>query len=135
MWFPTRFRFKRSGIVLSDSSVNKGADQLRGYRKTDHAFLFSAMQIVGFLMRRLISYAKKCPYLIKANHASMNKLHFLTVLLHLRTFFKNFVCAQFSFAHRNVYHLRTFLLLHLRTRLYASSLASCWYFNKSWYDK
>ena len=39
------------------------------------------------------------------------------VLLHLRTFFKNFVCAQFSFAHRNVYHLRTVLVLHLRTFL------------------
>ena len=36
------------------------------------------------------------------------------VLLHLRTFFKKFVCAQFSFARRNVYHLRTVLVLHLR---------------------
>ena len=35
-----------------------------------------------------------------------------SVLLHLRTFFKNFVCAQFSFARRNVYHLRTILMLH-----------------------
>ena len=36
-------------------SENKGADQLRGYREADlRASLFSHMQIVGFLMRRLI---------------------------------------------------------------------------------
>ena len=40
---------------------------------------------------------------------------FLLVLLHLRTFFKYYVCTQFSFARRNVYHLRTDLLLHLRS--------------------
>ena len=52
----------------------------------------------------------------------------LLVLLHLRTFFKNFVCAQFSFARRNVYHLRTVLVLHLRAWFCTSSLASCWHF-------
>ena len=45
---------------------------------------------------------------------------FLLVLLHLRTFFKYFVCTQFSFARRNVYHLRTDLLLHLRSCFFAS---------------
>ena len=35
-------------------SENKGADQLRGYREADLRLLFSHMQIVGFLMRRLI---------------------------------------------------------------------------------
>ena len=43
------------------------------------------------------------------------------VLLHLRTFLKNFVCAQFSFAHINVYHLRTVLVLHLRACFCTSS--------------
>ena len=57
------------------------------------------------------------------------------VLLPLRTFFKNFVCAQFSFALRNVYQLRTVLVLHWRTCFCTSSLASCWYFNISRYDE
>ena len=35
-------------------SENKRADQLRGYREADLRLLFSHMQIVGFLMRRLI---------------------------------------------------------------------------------
>ena len=36
------------------SSENKGADQLRGYRESDLRLWFSHMQIVGFLMTRLI---------------------------------------------------------------------------------
>ena len=41
------------------SSENKGADQLRGnreadYREADLRLCFSPMQIVGFLIRRLI---------------------------------------------------------------------------------
>ena len=36
---------------------------------------------------------------------SLNKE--ITYLLYLCTFFKNFVCSRFSFAHRIVYHLRT----------------------------
>ena len=35
-------------------SENKGADQIRGYCEADPAPLFSPMQIVSFLMRRLL---------------------------------------------------------------------------------
>ena len=37
-------------------SENKGADQLRGYRGAGLRLCFRIMQIVGFLLRRLISY-------------------------------------------------------------------------------
>ena len=73
MWFPNRSdtnrpvqlqKQARSLKLLSyveeelyyQSSENKGADQLRGYREADSAPLFSPMQIVGFPMRRLIYF-------------------------------------------------------------------------------
>ena len=45
----------------------------------------------------------------------LNGLPMVLLYVHLRTFFKSFVCAHVSFAHRNVYHLCTVLVLHLRT--------------------
>ena len=48
-----------------------------------------------------------------AGFIKRTSIHCYTVLLHLQTFFKNFVCAQFSFARRNVYHLRTVLVLRV----------------------
>ena len=49
-----KFRIKVEEEMYYPSSENKGADQLRGYREADLHFLFSPMQIVGFLIRRLI---------------------------------------------------------------------------------
>ena len=52
-------------------SENKGADQLRGYREADLRLCFRIciMQIVGFLIRRLIGLYSSIDYLkyMKAN--------------------------------------------------------------------
>ena len=48
-----------------------------------------------------------------------------TVLLHLRSFFKIFVCAYHILARIKVVHLRSFLVLHLRVYFHRSSLARC----------
>ena len=72
MWFPNRsdtnrsvqsqkrtrslkFRELQEEELYYPSSENNGANQLRSYCEADHASLFSRMQIVGFLMRRLKS--------------------------------------------------------------------------------
>ena len=72
MWFPSRSHTNQAvqsqkqarslklqiygeEEVYYPCSENKGADQLRGYREADLRLLFSHIQIVDFLMRRLIS--------------------------------------------------------------------------------
>ena len=49
----------------------------------------------------------------------------LKVLLHLRSFCKNFVCAYHTLARIKVVHLRSVLVLHLRLYIHRFSLASC----------
>ena len=50
-----KYRIQEEEGLYFPSSENKGADQLRGYREADlRLFVFAGMQIVGFLMRRLI---------------------------------------------------------------------------------
>ena len=49
-----KFRIKKVEGLYYLCSENKGADQLRGYRKSDLRLCFRIMQNVGFLMTRLI---------------------------------------------------------------------------------
>ena len=49
-----KFCIKEVEGLYYPSSENKGADQLRGYREADLRLCFRIMQIVGFLMTRLI---------------------------------------------------------------------------------
>ena len=85
MWFPNRsdtnqavqsqmmardwkFWIQKLKELYYPCSENKGADQLRGYREADSAPLFSHMQIVGFLTRRLILYRRECWSLASFSH-------------------------------------------------------------------
>ena len=59
----------------------------------------------------------------KRNNAQLAML--IRVLLHLRSFCKNFVCAYHTLARIKVVHLRSVLVLHLRLYFHSFSLASC----------
>ena len=47
-----------------------------------------------------------------------------SVLLHLRSFCKKFVCAYHTLARIKVVHLRSVLVLHLRLYIHSFSLAT-----------
>ena len=51
-----KFRILEEEELYYPCCENKGADQTRGYREADLRLCFLHMQIVGFLMRRLICY-------------------------------------------------------------------------------
>ena len=78
MWFPNRsstnwavtlqkaarslkFWIEEEDGLYFQSGENKGPEQLHGYREADlHQSLFWHTQIVGYLMRHIMSFMKKC---------------------------------------------------------------------------
>ena len=52
------FGFRKGEELYYPCRENKGADQLSSYREADLRLCFQIMQIIGFLIMRLISYSQ-----------------------------------------------------------------------------